>query len=84
MLTSQHHLKRPVTPATLPLCGWWMTAEEAMRDLRKTGLITNRGQKAFRRWLQQGLPPTQNDSPLDWVIWAVWLWQMRPASILHQ
>lgn len=75
--------KRPMPPIP-QTWGDWMNAQQAARDLRRLGMLTPREMRMFRAWIRQGTPKVPRNSPLDMVLWSVWMWQMRPASSLHQ
>lgn len=68
------------SPADCPQApfGWMMCARTAAKELQRAGLIDRKERKAMLRWMREGggpIPPK-----IDKVIWAVWMWQMAPAT----
>ena len=84
MLNHQMQLKREI-PRCLPIrppLGLMMDSREAIRQLRRAGLLTKKDTKRFRRWLRDGCPPVKVGTRLDWINWATWMWEMTPASFV--
>ena len=72
--------KRPVSQVTVPAFGCLMPARAAVKDLRRAGVLGRKDARKVKAWLDQGCPPVVKGSTLDLAIWAVWMWQMMPAS----
>lgn len=74
------HLKRPAPNRIIPPYGWMMDARQAAIQLRRMGLLSRKDVKTLNQWIREGCPPSEGGSRLDWITWAVWMWQMAPGN----